>query len=78
MGWWNSQNETDESDSTYENEEGGSGMSNSSVSLEEEVSTSSNGRLWGEMRSKKMEDRGEREARMQKDGSKGHAGWHGR
>ncbi|KAJ8435438.1 hypothetical protein Cgig2_012559 [Carnegiea gigantea] len=45
MGRENSQNETDESDSTYENKEGGSGMSSSSVSLEDEANTSSSGRL---------------------------------
>ncbi|KAJ8422510.1 hypothetical protein Cgig2_010631 [Carnegiea gigantea] len=77
MGRENSQNETDESDSTYEKKEGDSGRSSSSVSLEDEASTSS-GRLGGEMRSKKREDRGEREVRMQKGGRKGDAGQHGR
>ncbi|KAJ8423848.1 hypothetical protein Cgig2_000974 [Carnegiea gigantea] len=52
-------------------------MSSSSVSLEEDASTSSSGRLGGQMRSKKREDRGEHEVRMQKGGSKGHAGQHG-
>jgi len=64
MGGENSHSETDVSDSNYKEEEGGSGSSSSSVSLEEEGSTSSSRRLGGDMRSKKREDGGEREARM--------------
>ena len=70
--------DTDESDSTYENKEGGSGRSSSSVSLEEEASTSNSGRLGVRCDQRKGMIEGELEARMQEGGRKGDAGQGGR
>ena len=45
IGEENSHNDSQKGESAYENEEGGSGTSTPSLSLEEEVGTGSNGKL---------------------------------
>ncbi|KAJ8445948.1 hypothetical protein Cgig2_003824 [Carnegiea gigantea] len=67
IGESNSYSETEESDSSYKNEECDSGTSSLLVSLGEEASTSSSGKLGGrEMPSKNRHDRGHGEVKLHK------------